>query len=60
MSVGYSGTPLSKKLGIKEGFLVAALWAPESFTSRLAPLPHEVRLRSDLRGRALHDVLVAS
>ena len=59
MSAGYSGTPLSKKLGIKEGFLVTVLWAPEHFASLLAPLPHGLRLRSDLRGRALHDVLIA-
>ena len=58
MSAGYSGTPLSKKLGIKEGFLVAAPGAPEHFASLLAPLPHGVRLRSDLRGRAMHDVLI--
>jgi hypothetical protein len=59
MSVGYSGTPLPRKLGIKEGSLVAALWAPEHFASLLVPLPHGVRLRTDLRGRTLHDVLVA-
>lgn len=59
MSVGYSGTPLPRKLGIKEGSLVAALWAPEHFISLLVPLPHGARLRPDLRGKARYDVLVA-
>ena len=59
MSAGYSGTPLARKLGIEEGHLVAALWAPDHFPDLVAPLPHGVRLRSDLRGRAPHDVLVA-
>ena len=58
MSVGYSGTPLPKKLGIREGSLVAALGAPEHFSSLLDPLPSGVRLRSDLRSTALHDVLI--
>ena len=59
MPAGYSGTPLAKKLGIKEGHLVSALWAPDHFEALLDPLPHGVRLRHDLRGRAPHDVLVA-
>ena len=59
MTAGYSGTPLPKKLGIKEGSLVAALWAPEHFSSLLDPLPRGVRLRSDLRSPAPHDVLIA-
>jgi hypothetical protein len=59
MTAGYSGTPLSKKLGIKEGSSVAALWAPPDFASLLEPLPRGVRLRSDLRARSTQDVLVA-
>jgi len=58
MSAGYSGTPLARKLGIKEGHLVATVGAPGHFAELVAPLPHGVRLRSDLRGRAPHDVLV--
>jgi hypothetical protein len=58
MSAGYSGTPLARKLGIKEGHLVAAVGAPEHFASLVAPLPHGVRLRRDLRGGAPHDVLI--
>ena len=58
MSAGYSGTPLAKKLGIKEGQLVAAAWAPEGFSGLVEPLPPAVRLRSDLRARSPHDVLI--
>ena len=58
MSAGYSGTPLAKKLGIKEGHLVAVVDAPEHLTDLLAPLPRSVRLRSDLRARRPHDVLL--
>ena len=36
---GYSGTPLARKLGIKEGSRVALLGAPEGFDEELAPLP---------------------
>lgn len=32
---GYSGTPLAKKLGIKDDFIVAALHAPKDFASLL-------------------------
>ena len=57
-TVGYSGTPLAKKLGIKEGHLVAALGAPSHFERLVDPLPRGVRLRRDLRKRGHHDVLV--
>jgi hypothetical protein len=36
---GYSGTPLPRKLGIKEGAAVALLDAPEGFEAMLDPLP---------------------
>jgi hypothetical protein len=37
---GYSGTPLIKKLGIKEGFRVALINAPKGFEEEeLGPLP---------------------
>lgn len=57
MSAGYSGTPLARKLGIRDGALVAAVGAPDHFEALVAPLPRGVRLRRDLRARALHDVL---
>jgi hypothetical protein len=36
---GYSGTPLSKKLGFKAGGRVCLLGAPDGFAGLLAPLP---------------------
>ncbi len=42
--VGYSGTPLYRKLGIVEGARVALLAAPEAFEDALAPLPPGVRI----------------
>jgi hypothetical protein len=42
--VGYSGTPLAKKLGIKEGSRIALLGAPEGFDDELAPLPDGVQV----------------
>jgi len=44
MTAGYSGTPLSKKLGIKSGSRVALLGAPADFRKLLAPLPDGVQL----------------
>ena len=40
---GYSGTPLIKKLGIKEGHRVAFVNAPKGFAKELGPLPSDVR-----------------
>src|SRR3954451_867866 len=50
-SAGYSGTPLPKKLGIREGSRVAVVSAPDSFARMLGPLPSGVDLRTDARGR---------
>ena len=36
---GYSGTPLIKKLGIKEGFRVALINAPDGFEHELGSIP---------------------
>lgn len=41
---GYSGTPLAGKLGVKEGFRVALVGAPDGFGPELQPLPPGVRL----------------
>jgi hypothetical protein len=38
-SAGYSGTPLAKKLGIKDGMRLTALNAPEGYESWLEGLP---------------------
>jgi hypothetical protein len=45
LMAGYSGAPLPKKLGIKEGSVVALLEAPDDFEKTLGKLPPEVRLR---------------
>lgn len=50
-SNGYSGTPLPKKLGIREGSRVAVVSAPQGFARALAPLPDGVQLREGARGR---------
>ena len=63
MSAGYSGSPLARKLGIKPGALVAllpgsgeaALRTAEVLRAQVAP---GVRLRTDLRVREAHDVVV--
>ncbi len=39
---GYSGTPLPKKLGIKEGMAVALVDAPEEFETTLGDVPRRV------------------
>jgi hypothetical protein len=40
---GYSGTPLVKKLGIKQGSRVALVNAPENFQTELDELPADVK-----------------
>ncbi len=56
MTAGYSGTPLAKKLGIKEGARVGLIQAPDGLESVLEPLPPAVRLTRRAQGR--FDVLV--
>jgi len=55
---GYSGTPLPKKLGIKEGHAVALLAAPATFPRTLGTLPEDVRTTTALRGTRPFDVIV--
>ena len=52
MTVGYSGTPLAKKLGIKEGFAVLAVNPPDDYTDLLEPIPKDVRFEDALGTRA--------
>lgn len=44
---GYSGTPLPKKLGIRENSLVLLVNAPARFERKLEPLPTGARLTED-------------
>ena len=48
---GYSGTPLPKKLGIKDGSRLALLASPKGFTRALGPLPDGVEVRTQARGK---------
>ena len=43
-TAGYSGTPLAKKLGIKNGFLVLTVDAPENYRDLIAPVPDRVQI----------------
>jgi hypothetical protein len=43
---GYSGTPLVKKLGVKEGCKIHAMNAPADYRSLLKPLPAAVQFTS--------------
>ena len=52
----YSGTPLPKKLGIKEGSRVVLVGAPDGFADLLVPWPSEAELLS--RARRPLDVAV--
>jgi hypothetical protein len=45
---GYSGTPLIKKLGIKEGFRVALVNSPKGFKKELGSLPDEAKFAPSL------------
>ena len=42
--VGYSGTPLARKLGIKDGMRVALVGAPRDFGPELEPMPDGVKV----------------
>jgi hypothetical protein len=53
---GYSGTPLPRKLGMREGSRVAVVSPPEGFESTLGALPDGAQLRRHARGRL--DVIV--
>jgi len=41
---GYSGTPLTRKLGLQPGMRVVYVGAPEDFATLLGPLPDGVRV----------------
>ncbi len=42
---GYSKTPLSKKLGIREGLTVHLLHGPDAYADLVAPLPDGAEIR---------------
>ena len=47
MSFGYSGTPLIKKLGIKENYKVWLIGIPDYYLDLLGELPPGVELKSE-------------
>lgn len=53
---GYSGTPLAKKLGIKEGTRVFLSGAPKNYLQLVAPLPEGVKVvpRIDAKTDIVH------
>lgn len=54
---GYSGTPLPKKLGIKEQHKVAVIGAPKGFADTLGTLPTGATVATKLAAKEL-DVIV--
>jgi hypothetical protein len=45
---GYSGTPLAKKLGYKDGMRVVLIDAPADYDALVAPLPPGVRFDTEV------------
>ena len=50
--VGYSGTPLAAKLGLKAGALLHVVNAPAGYRELLAPLPDGARIATRAAGGA--------
>jgi hypothetical protein len=46
MTSGYSGTPLAQKLGIKSGFTVLTLHAPDNYAELLGD-PYDIKIIAD-------------
>ncbi|ESQ80909.1 hypothetical protein [Asticcacaulis sp. YBE204] len=47
MTLGYSGTPLAKKLGYKPGMRALTVNAPDDYATWLEPLPEGVEFSAD-------------
>lgn len=47
-SSGYSGTPLSKKLGLKEGFRIKLINAPINYFELIGDVPAKIVMEEDL------------
>ncbi len=57
---GYSGTPLVKKLGIKEGNSLVLVSAPTGFTELLEGLPRSVQVSDSISGNIDVAILFAT
>jgi hypothetical protein len=44
MTAGYSGKPLSKKLGITQGMIVVTVGAPDDYSDLLMHVPDDVMI----------------
>lgn len=55
---GYSGTPLLKKLGIKDGHNVLLMSAPHGIENLVGDLPPGVTLRRGMRSTGPFDVIL--
>lgn len=51
MAAGYSGTSLIRKLGIKEGFRVCLVAAPDGYDVLLQPMPADVLVEREPVGQ---------
>lgn len=52
MTAGYSGTPLAKKLGFKEGMVIVTIDAPPNYRELVEPLPERVILTEEHRSES--------
>ncbi len=50
MAAGYSKRPLIEKLGIREGFKIAVLGAPDNYATTLGKLPKNVTVQGKHQG----------
>lgn len=48
---GYSGTPLAKKLGIKEGFKIRLINPPDYYFDLFEDLPDELKIQKEKKSR---------
>ena len=54
MTAGYSGTPLAKKLGIKEGFKIALFNQPEYYFNLFTDFPADVQVINKAKVNFIH------
>lgn len=59
-TAGYSGTPLPKKLGIRENYSVVLLNAPVRFERKLEPLPDGAEIVTEANGANVAVLFAAS
>lgn len=50
-TAGYSGTPLWRKLGLKDGQRVLTISVPENYPELIAPLPEGLQLSTRFRSK---------